>query len=300
MELRDLEFFVAVAEELHFGRAADRLRIVPASVTQRIQALERELGVVLFERTSRRVALTDAGTQLLRRAQAVLVAADQLSEDASRMRTGEQARLRVGFAPGSAHLIDALGRRVAARRPGVELVAESMWSLDVLAALLRGDLSLGIVRDPLPADGVDSTVVATYQDSFVAVAAPGPLAGRTRLSMAQFDGQRFLLNERDTAPGVHDATVRFFAEQQVRPVWRLHRLHEQEQQLSLVAAGAGSALVHSHRADITHPGVRVIPLVERGPQHRLHLVWRDRTDEPGVAAVVGLIPELRTELAADS
>lgn len=289
MELRDLEYFVAVSEELHFARAAARLHIVPAAVSQRIRDLERELGVVLFERTSRRVALSPAGSTLLPLARTALAAFADVAHAAEATRTGRQGRVQVGFSPGSAHLLDALVRRADA---GVEIIAESMWSVQALTALVRGELGLALVRDPLPSHGVESIVVASYRDGFVAVAAPGPLADRETVSLSEFEGRPFLLNERDVAPGVHDATVRFFAEHGVTPIWRHHRLQEQEQQLSLVAAGSASALVHSHRAGIAAPGVVVLPLQEPGPIQRFHLVWRAGDRSPAVDAVRDLAAQV--------
>lgn len=108
MELRDLKYFAVVAEELHFGRAAQRLHIVPAAVSQRVRELEHELGVVLFDRTSRRVTLSDAGTSLLPVARRVLGSAREVVDTAAAIRDGVLGRVRVGFAPGSAHLIDEL------------------------------------------------------------------------------------------------------------------------------------------------------------------------------------------------
>jgi len=200
MELRDLEHFAVVAEELHFGRAAQRLHIVPAAVSQRVRALEHELGVVLFERTSRRVALTDAGTSLLPVAGKVLGSAREVVDTAAAIRDGVVGRVRVGFAPGSAHLIDELTRLLAARDDEVTLVAESMWSLTALAALEAGDVALALVRDPLPERGVETREIAAYRDDHVAVSREDPLADQQVVDLAAFEGRGFLLNERETAP----------------------------------------------------------------------------------------------------
>lgn len=283
MELRDLEYFAVVAEELHFAKAAARLHVVPAAVSQRIKELEQTLEVPLFTRTSRRVVLTSPGEMLLPVAQRALRAARDVTTTAVAIRSGTLGDVHIGFAPGSSGFIDELTRLLAESGADGTVIAESMWSMTALDALEAGTIDLALVRDPLPSAGVVSAQIASYRDDHVAVATTHAAASSDRIDLRTFEGQGFLLNERDTAPGVHDATVRFFAEHAVAPVWRHHRLQEHEQQLALVAAGAASALVHSHRADIIVPGVVIRPLEQEGPLHRFLLVMRQ--EEQSVAAV---------------
>jgi len=209
VELRDLRYFVVVAEELHFGRAAERLHIVTAAVSQRIRDLEHELGVTLFERTSRRVTLSDEGAGLLPLARRALLAVDDVTQQATALRDGSQGRVRIGFAPASIDVIDALVREVARRDTAIELVAESLWSLralEALEALERGELGLALVREPLPEWMVESTVIGTYRDDHVAVRSDGPFVDRAEVSLSEFEGERVLVNDRDLAPRVHDET----------------------------------------------------------------------------------------------
>ncbi|WP_308217227.1 LysR family transcriptional regulator [Mycobacteroides abscessus] len=292
VELRDLEHFVAVGEELHFGRAAARLHIVPAAVSQRIRELERTWGVRLFERTSRRVVLTEAGTRLLSEAQRVLAAAQSADSLAASLRAGRMGRLRIGFAPGSTDLIDTLARLVTAKQAELELLAVSMWGVQALTAVARGELDLALVRDVQEVEGVASVPIATYHDSFVAVACPGPLANHTKVSLREFEQQSVLIPEREAIPVLYDALQRFFRDHEVTPIWYHHRLHEQEQQLSLVAAGLGSALLHAHHANLSRPGVAVLPLLEEGPESCFYLAWRQADTSAAVRAVVDLAVNL--------
>ncbi|WP_051871689.1 LysR family transcriptional regulator [Streptomyces sclerotialus] len=295
MELCDLRYFALVAEDLHYGRAAARLHVAPAAVRRRIRDLERELGLVLFDRTSGRVTLAAAGAELLPAARRALAAAADVTDTARDLRAARLGELRVGCAPGAARLVDALIGKVARERADVAVVAVPMWSLQALDAVVRGDLGLALVRDPLPPQGTSSLIVGRYRDDHVAVPAPGPLTKQVPVPLGAFEGMPFLINERDTAPGVHDATVRFFADHGVAPVWQHHRLREQEQLLSLVAAGTASGLVHAHPADVSDPanvacpGVAVLPLAEPGPEHRFHLVWRSDNTSELLSSVVDLI-----------
>ncbi|MGI5472733.1 LysR family transcriptional regulator [Streptomyces sp. CA-132043] len=295
MELRDLEYFALVADELHYGRAAARLHVSPAAVRRRIRDLERELGLILFDRTSGQVSLAAAGGELLPTARRALSAAAGVTDAARALRAARLGELRIGCAPGTARLVDALIGKVAREHADVAVVSVPLWSLEALDAVVRGDLGLALVRDPLPPRGTSSLIVGRYRDDHVAVPAPGPLTRQVPVPLTAFEGMPFLINERDTAPGVHDATVRFFADRGVAPLWQHHRLREQEQRLSLVAAGTASGLVHAHPADIDDPaniacpGIAVLPLAEPGPEHRFHLVWRSDDSSELLRSVIDLI-----------
>ncbi|MCG8919765.1 LysR family transcriptional regulator [Actinokineospora sp. PR83] len=281
-----MEFLVAVAETQHFGRAAERVGVGLEEMTRWSREVERETGLGLFERTVRRVRLTETGTRLEAGALAALAAVRGVSTLVESLRHGWSGSVALAYVPGSAHLVRGLVARVERDRVGLEVEPQSMWGVRALGSLGRGEVSFAVVRDPLPEEGVESLVLGAYRDRQVAVASPGPLAGREQIGLAEFEGQGFLLTEREVGPAVHDATVRFLAEHGVAPVWRHHRLQEQDQQLALVAAGVGSALVHPHEDEALHPGVAVVPLREQGPEHRFHLVWRADDASPLVTAVI--------------
>ena len=148
MELRHLRYFVAVAEELHFTRAALRLNIAQPPLSQQIRALEQELGVQLFERTRRSVALTDAGAALLVRAREVLSATQSLPEELQRVARGEVGQLRIGFSA-TLPLTRVLSDVVADHRrshPGVALHLREMHTQLQFDGLRRGELDVGLVR----------------------------------------------------------------------------------------------------------------------------------------------------------
>jgi len=187
MELRQLEVFVAVAEELHFGRAARRMHLSQPALTQAIARLERDLGVRLLERTSRHVALTDAGAALLGRARPVLADVDDAVRLVQRTARGELATVRIGVV-GTALLgpVSSLVRAMRATHPGVDLDLREQVGAAQLADLRAGRLDLGLLHaDPAqPPAGVELALLARDR-LHVALPADHPLAHRTVLRLAE-------------------------------------------------------------------------------------------------------------------
>ncbi len=275
---RDLTYFVTLAEELHFGRAAARLHISPASVTQRIQDLEAELSVRLFDRSSRRVTLTPAGRQLLPAARNGLQGLTAVTELARSLALGATGHARIGLAPNlgdiGARLIDEL----VVALPGLETVGASMWSAEAEDALLAGDIEVAVVRGPASRPGIRSALIGEHHDGYVAVAVGDELARLDQVPLSAFQERPFLITERAVAPHVHDQTVRFFAAHGVAPVWRHHRLLGYDQIGPFVAAGYASTLVHSTVSAQPLPGVRMLPLAEAAPSYEIRVAWRADDD----------------------
>ena len=157
MELRHLRYFLAVAEELHFHRAATRLHISQPPLSQQIRALERELGVTLLERNRRRVALTAAGEGFRDDTRAILAAVERASERARNVARGSLGTLSIGFV-GSAMFSPTLPdilREFRAGRPDVDLVLRELPTLSQLQALVGGELDVGVIRGPVAASAID-------------------------------------------------------------------------------------------------------------------------------------------------
>jgi DNA-binding transcriptional LysR family regulator len=162
MELRQLRYFVTVAEELHFGKAAERLNIVQPAVSQQVARLERELGLKLLDRSSRHVRLTGDGERMLREARTVLAAADRAIEVAAELVAGQTAVLRIGTAQG---LRDRLERGLAvlrSRTPGIEIKLSSRPAAEQLEAVRAGELDVAFVRGGVAA--ADLQVVELWRD----------------------------------------------------------------------------------------------------------------------------------------
>lgn len=290
MDSRDLLFFVTVAEELHFARAAARLYIVPATVTQRVRALEAELGVLLFNRTSRRVALTPAGRGLLEPARGILRNLDAIADLAHSLAAGSNGRVRVGLAPNLGTIGARFTNQLLTSLPGLETIGETMWSSAAVDAVSRGDIAAAVVRGEADRAGVRRTIIGSHRDGYVALAQDDPLATQPMLSIQAFQGRPFLITERSLAPTVHDSTVAFFASHGVAPSWRHHRLLGYEQIGPFVATGYAATLIHSHLGGARLPGVAILPLTEPAPDYQITVVWREDNHTPLAATLEKLKP----------
>jgi len=167
VELRQLAAFVAVADELHFGRAAERLDIVQPAVSQLVRRLERELDIVLFERSSHHVALTGEGAELLAAARKALAARDELTSRAAALVRGEQGELRIGTSEGISQSLNLLLARFAEQRPNAGTRLQALHTPAKLKALRAGELDVAFVRAPIELSGLRT--VRLWSESVVAV-----------------------------------------------------------------------------------------------------------------------------------
>ncbi|MEV0445007.1 LysR family transcriptional regulator [Streptomyces spectabilis] len=205
MELRQLGYFVTVAEELHFGRAAERLHIVQSAVSQQVRRLERELGAELFDRSPRQVRLTPAGERLLPEARAVLAAAER-----ARAAVGARPRgLRLGTCTGLGEHLDRVLARFAEQTPGVQGVPVELVSVSAgerFARVADGRLDAAFVRAAEPVPGV--RVVPLWRDPLVAVVPAGhPVATRAEASLADLAEAPLALTARRANPALVDLVV---------------------------------------------------------------------------------------------
>lgn len=202
--MRHLECFVAVAEESHFGRAAERLGMAQPPLSQRVQRLERHLGVRLFERTSRQVTITKAGTLLLDEARELLARSEALLATARRIRDGESGLLRAALPP------DIAGETVAAlladfrqQHAGVELELRELTTAQQLAQLAAHDLDVGLIHHPCDVTGLELGPVLRRE---VGVLLPrgAPAAALTEVPLTALTGYDLVLFHRSAAPALHD------------------------------------------------------------------------------------------------
>ncbi|MER7625777.1 LysR family transcriptional regulator [Streptomyces sp. NPDC126503] len=203
MELRQLRYFVAVADAGGFGAAAERLTIVQSAVSQQVRRLERELGVVLFERTTRRVRLSAAGERLLPEARAVLAAADRTARIAADIVAGADGVLRLGVVHAPGDRIPRLLAGLAAHAPDVQVRLRRLPVTERLAAVREGELDAALVRALPAAPGLE--LLPLWQDPLlVALPAGHPLAARDTLRPEDLAGLPLRLAPRDGNPPFHD------------------------------------------------------------------------------------------------
>jgi DNA-binding transcriptional LysR family regulator len=208
-ELRHLRYFVAVAEELNFSRAARRLRMAQPPLSAAIRQLEAELGTDLFKRSSREVTLTEAGHVLLQGARRTLAEAERAVSDARRAGAGEIGSLRIGFSWSARfETLPALGQAFRARQPDVELLTEEMWNARMIPALRSGTIDFALSLCPETSDGLTYATIRTER-VIALLTTTHPLAREASIALGALAEDTFALFPREYAPHLHDQLVGF-------------------------------------------------------------------------------------------
>lgn len=242
MELRQLRYFIAVAEELHFTRAAARLHIAQPPLSQQIRALELELHTQLLRRTSRNVELTAAGQAFLEEARRTVAQAERAAQVARQAAKGPTALLRLGFVDSSLHgYVPVLLRRYRREHPEVHVMLSERSSGQQVEAIQRGELQVGLLRPPrggpqlaLEEIGRERLVAALPSDH--------PLRSRREIGVDDLSGQPLVFFQRSIAPGLHDQLMGLFRAAGLFPMI-VEEASEGHTIVGLVAAGLGVSLV---------------------------------------------------------
>lgn len=285
-DIMQLRCFVAVAEELHFGRAAARLNMTQPPLSRQIQVLERIIDAPLLERTSRAVRLTPAGRSFLPEAKRILKLAASASAAAKRIAAGKTGGIRIGFTAGGAYsFLPQLVTAMRHRLPEVDLSLKEMVSVDQLAALGSGEIDIGLLRPPIGRPELDSLRVVA-EPLVAAVPAGHALASRPSLALRDLDGQPFIMYAAYESRYFYDLLVSEFARAKVLPRYVQH-LSQIHSILSLVRAGLGLAIVPATAEGLRMEGIVLRPLRIKAPQPvEMFLVWRRDGDNPLLPTVV--------------
>ncbi|MBR7825979.1 LysR family transcriptional regulator [Actinospica sp. MGRD01-02] len=285
VDLRKLRYFLAVAEELHFGRAAERLHIAQPVLSRQIRALEGELGTELFMRDRRHTELTPAGEQLVRDAKPLLANADALLRRV--LAAGEGvARFTIGFMPGIT--LTPVISRLRERHPGLDVrMLRTGWH-DQVDVLHDGRADVGILRLPIDPAGLE--IRPLYDEPRLAVVASGHrLAGKEAVQVADLAAEH-LLQDPDAVPEWRDIALELRTGER-RPVPAINSV---EEKLELVAGGQGIAVIPASTANFyTRPDIETIPVEDLSPNH-VAVAWpAGRTTaliREFVEAAVALLP----------
>jgi DNA-binding transcriptional LysR family regulator len=272
MDIRAMACFVAVAEELHFRRAADRLHLTQPSLSQRIRALEHEIGADLFARDRRSVTLTPAGAAFLDPARRVIENARIAKERALRAVRGEVGHLRLGFTVIAFYGMLPEAVQVFRRRyPDVQVELVEMNSLSLEASLVTGAIDLAILHPPL---GHPDLVVHPLPDEPLMLALPEshPLAAMKEIPIAALDGEPMLIAPRSIGPSIYDRMIALFQAQGATP--RVVQEVTPMTTLSgLVAAGTGIGFVTRGLSNQPRPGVCYRPVTPTPPSLPMAASW---------------------------
>jgi DNA-binding transcriptional LysR family regulator len=280
-----LRGFVAVAEELHFGRAAERLSMTQPPLSRQIQKLERSIGVQLFERDNRRVELTAAGAAFLAEARRLLAFADNAPDLARRISAGSAGTVRVGFTAASTFAaLPAVLRRIDERLPDVDVDLYEMVTREQTEALLAHELDLGLARPPFDADVFGSRTVSRER-IMVAVPSGHRLTGLGRpVEPADLASEPLIMHTPGKARYFYDLVVSLV------PIMHQNVVHSVSQVLTmiwLVSAGRGIAFVPEAATRLGIDGVEYLPLPDWvGTPVELHLLWLKDSQNPALWQVL--------------
>jgi DNA-binding transcriptional LysR family regulator len=288
-ELRQLRCFVAAAEELHFGRAAQRMNMTQPPLSRQIQLLEHVLGVKLLDRTSRAVKLTPAGRVFLLEARRILRLTESAALVARRNASGEAGTIQVGFTAASGYsFLPRLLLRMASNAPNIALVLKEMVSADQVEALLTGRIDVGFLRPPLDHDEFSSLCVT--RERLVAALPDGDeRLTKATLTLADFDKKPLVMYAPDGAGYFHDMLTGLFGSTGVTPVL-IQPLSQIHSMLALVRAAIGAALVPEAAMSLHFDDVQ-FRRVETTPELpvELYAAWRNDNGNPALGAFLDQI-----------
>jgi DNA-binding transcriptional LysR family regulator len=283
-DLKQLHCFVAVATELNFRRAAERLHMTQPPLTRQIQLLEHELGVQLLERTKHSVRATAAGQAFLVDATRLLNLAEQAASTARRASKGETGRVRVGFTGAAGHEI--VPRLLAAAKqalPDIDIVVHELVSAAQVDAFAADSIDLGIMR-PLSARQKLDSFLIDVEPLVVVLPAGHALAGNDSIDVAALDRQPFIMHSPDDGKYFHDRTMNLFWSAKVMPEF-VQYIDQTPTIISMVRAGLGMGIVPASAQRFRFDNVVFRPIRPQGVVAEMIMAWRPDQCIPAVSAL---------------
>ncbi len=290
VELRQLRYFVAVAEEMHFGRAARRLHMTQPPLSQAIQALEAQLGTPLFSRTRRSVALTAAGQTLLPEVQRLLQQVEGLASLAQSAAAGESGRLSIAFVPMADYsVLPTALREFRTALPSVHLDLQEATTDIQIELLASGRIDIGFLLPPLPDKlKADVDYLPLTSEPLLLALPEGTANTKTRLSLKRCADLPLIIFPRRMSPAFHDQILACLRDAGLSP--RIGQEAIQMQTIvSLVSAGMGFALVPQSVSNMKRPGVEYRTMQETSPWVEIGLAWRRDNASPVLSAFLELM-----------
>jgi DNA-binding transcriptional LysR family regulator len=286
LDLRQLRYFVAVAETEHVGRAAERLHISQSPLSRQIAQLEKNLGLTLFERSQQRIRLTSDGRVFLTEAHALLRHADRLENLGRRLGRGEEGGLCIGYVADAMHtgVLPTALRTLRDRRPGIHVALYDQESAEQFEGLRQRSLDIALVRTPPPEDDPDLDAVPLLRDPLLlALPAEHPLAGQAELTPEALDRQPWIAVGDSQDAAWRDTFVASCVASGFTPDIRLDAA-DPLTALGLVASGLGLALIQKSMMRGTTDGVAVRELPWHGASVQLWAAWHRVDLRPVVAS----------------
>lgn len=285
MELRQLHYFLTVAEELNFSRAAERLRITQPPLSLQIQNLEKELGVLLFYRNNRHVELTDAGKVFLDEVRKILDQLDRAVENTKRTHHGEIGVLRVGFVGSATYdILPAVLREFRRSYPDVQVHLHEMSTPAQIEALRQEEIDVGVLRPPVE-DEILCTEIVSISPCVLAVPKHHPLLERKNVSLADLRPYPFVMLSPKTWAGLYHEIMEL-----CNPIIQQEAL-EFQTVIGLVAAGLGIAVVPQSAMNLHTQEVVYLDLNDQLPAASMGVSWRRNHPSPLVKMFIKMIEE---------
>ncbi|HCB1499124.1 LysR family transcriptional regulator [Klebsiella oxytoca] len=283
IELRHLRYFIAVAEELHFGHAAARLNISQPPLSQQIQILEQQIGARLFARTNRSVSLTEAGKQFLADSRQILTQVDEAAARAARLHHGETGELRIGFTS-SAPFIKAVSDTLSTfrrRYPDVHIQTRETNTREQIVPLNEGTLDLGLMRNTQLPDTLAWERVLR-EPLLAMVPRDHPLANQPSVSLRELAREPFVFFDPHVGTGLYDDILGLMRRYGLTPVIT-QEVGEAMTIIGLVAAGLGVSILPASFRRVQLSEMRWLPIEEQDAVSEMWLVW-SKHHEQGQAA----------------
>ena len=276
-----MRYFVTVAEELHFGRAAERLQMAHQPLSVQIRRLEDELGVTLFTRTTRRVELTEAGRVFLEKAQQILQLAEQAIDIARETERGERGQIAIGYISTTLYnVLPPLLRSFREAFPHINVILRELCSPELDELVMRGDLDLGIIGRPIRDDGLEC--LSLCREPFVVVMPKHHrLAAFSEIPFHELENEPFIQYDRVQKRQVHDAIVSYFHNAGVE-LNVVQEVSTEQALIGLAAAGMGVSIVAASLSGSRQTEVEYRPLLELPVEVEYTVIWRRETSLPVV------------------
>ncbi|WP_428944257.1 LysR family transcriptional regulator [Pantoea sp. FN060301] len=298
MDINQLRCFIAVGDELHFGRAARTMEMMPASLSRFIRLLEDDLGVRLLSRSTRNVSLTPEGAEFLGEAKKVVLAFDTLSLRFRKSLSAQKKILRIGAIDSAARgLIPKLLNAFIRQYPQADIHLTEDKTSSLIPKLKSGWLDLIFVRPPENIDLVLTSRFITHETCVLAVPSGHRLVNQEAVTLDDFCDEAMILPERKARPHSHDLTMNIFKSQGLKP-HIAHYAEEKQTILSFVSAGLGLAVVPASYRNMNADGVKYLPLLLHDTIEGLPLsaMWYQGNNDLYVTALLAILSDNHQEM----
>ena len=298
MELRQLRYFIAVAEELHFTRAAERLGITQPPLSQQIQRLEAELGIALFTRDNRGVALTEAGNAFLDGARRTLAEAERALEDVQRVTQGHVGTLTIGTVSSAWYVfLPRVLRKFRRHYPDVDIVVHSLNPNEQANRLLTGSLDVALLRSAIVEPVVETEVVIP-DGLMVALPENHRFAERDEVRLEELADETLVILPRRPTPNGYDMIAQMCLEAGFQPRIFQETI-EVNAVIGLVNAGMGISIVPASLSNLRFEGIRYVPLAGDYPPWDLSMAWRTDNTSPVLQVFLEVARKVSRQLQKD-